>query len=251
MDLVYLSNGQACYLKEEIGGKFIVNKIYEYEGEETGLLETVDETDIVVNEIFRVQPTEKINADIKGLLSQKELVEKDIKDLTGKRQQLKYDIENIRRTQISNEKFIIDRSELLKAKTIALFPEKDVMPLRMFDDKNDFRGLRLHLEIDIENGKEFAWGYKIYNHCESYSYYLCKKYGILINPTEEEIEETIRKRLAEFKFEDYEIARTADKYLTPELLTVKNNYLSNQKSIEVKELKKRLLDTQTELEKLK
>lgn len=36
MEIVYLSNGQECYLKEKIGKKFIVNKIFSYQDEEMG-----------------------------------------------------------------------------------------------------------------------------------------------------------------------------------------------------------------------
>lgn len=41
-ELVYLINGQACYLKEKIGEKYIVNKVFEseqYYGDYSGIVE--------------------------------------------------------------------------------------------------------------------------------------------------------------------------------------------------------------------
>ena len=76
------------------------------------------------------------------------------------------------------------------------------------------------------------------------------KLRILINPTEEEIANTIRKRLSEIKFDDYAIAATDDKYLTEDLLKIKKNYLKEKNEKEVENLKRVLRQTQEKLDSI-
>lgn len=255
MELVYLSNGQACYLKEKIGRKYVVNRIFEYEDEEHGWQEIQDTTnDILVDMVFKSKskPIEKIATEIKELLAKKQKELTSISELRKQKDQLKYEIEQITKTQISQNKFIVNRTELLNAKTLVLFIKDRIMPITLMDKDRSFRGLTLTLNIELSTGTERSWGYKLY-YDSSYSSgdYLCEKYGILINPTEEEVENTIKKRLLEFKFSDYWIQKTDDKYLTPELITHKNGLIQSGNIIEREKLEKILKETQEKLSKLR
>ena len=129
---------------------------------------------------------------------------------------------------------------------------KDSIMPKVFDSKDKkFAGLKVSMVTTVGSNEERYWGYKLYFD-EGYSSgdFLCPKYGILINPTENEIEETIKKRLLEFKFNDYEIARIDDKYLTPSQVEVKNAYLVNKRLKEKEKLDKQLIEIQEELKKL-
>lgn len=251
MELVYLSNGQACYLKEKIGERFIVNKIFEYEqfyGEHSEMVETVDYTDVVVDSIFHTPPIEKFSSEILELKKTKHDLQKDIILLQKEKSQLTKDVSDITKTKISSDKFIINKTDLINAKTLALFPKDSVMPKIMDSTDVNFRGLKVLMETTVSSNEERYWGYKLYyDQGFPYSEFLCQKYGILINPTEEEIEETIKKRLLEFEFEDYKLCSVDDKYLTEELLKRKNNYLSEKRLKEKDNLQKKLIDIQQQL----
>lgn len=122
---------------------------------------------------------------------------------------------------------------------------------KVFDSKDKrFAGLKVSMETTVGSSEERYWGYKLYfDEFYSSGDFLCPKYGILINPTENEIEETIKKRLLEFKFDDYKIARIEDKYLTPSQIEIKNAYLVNERLKEKEKLDKQLVEIEEKLKK--
>lgn len=251
MKTIYLPNGQECYLKEQIGEKYVVNKILTFEAEE-GYFDVVDNTDIIVDKVYYTQPIAKISKEIKELESRKKEKLNTIIELEKQVSQLTREKEHIEKTQISNNKFILNRSELINAKTLALFPQNSILPIIKENENSRFRGITLNIEIRLCEGKERSWGHRLYfNEGYSGGDFLCPKYGILINPTQEEIDETIRKRLLEFEFSDYQLKGVDDKYLTPELLSKKNEYIASDKVKEREKLKKQLLETKEKLKKLK
>ena len=251
MEIVYLANGQACHLKETIGNKYVINKIFEYEkyeGDESYWCEFSDSVDIIVDTIFRNKPIEKIDQEIKQLQLKKEAELKAIADLENQKRGLKYEIEQLRKTQISKDKFIIDRSELVNATNLVLFTKDKVMPIRI--DGKSIRGLKLSTTIELYNGNENSWGYEIHEDYRDSGNILCKKYGILINPTEEEIEDVIRKRLLEFKFSEYYIKTTDDKYLTTELIEMKKTIIKKENDAAINRLENEIKASQQKLSAL-
>lgn len=253
MELVYLTNGQACYLKEKIGEKFIVNKVFEHEqyyGDDSEMVEFIDENDIVVDVIFKAPPAPKFSNEVAELIKKKDELQNDVRLLTSEKLKLSNEVAKLNTTKITKNKFILNKTELINAKTIALFSKDGVMPKVMDSENKNFRGLKVSMETTISSNEERYWGYKLYFD-EGYSSgdFLCPKYGILINPTENEIEETIKKRLLEFKFDDYKIARIDDKYLTQSQIEIKNTYLANEKLKEKEKLDKQLVEIQEKLKK--
>lgn len=251
MELVYLANGQACYLKEKIGEKYIVNKIFEHEqfyDEDSEIVEFIDETDIVVDEIFKNPPIAKFSDKVAELVKEKDELQNAVRLLKSEKTKLSNEIAKLNTTKITNDKFILNKTDLINAKTLALFAKDSIMP-KTFDSKDkNFRGLKVSMSAEICSNKESYWGYKLYFD-EGYSSgdYLCPKYGILINPTENEIEETIKKRLIEFSFDDYKIARVDDKYLTSSQIEIKKTYLENERIKEKERLVKQLEEIQKQL----
>ena len=253
MELVYLTNGQACYLKEKIGEKFIVNKVFEHEhyyGDDSEIVEFIDENDIVVDVIFKAPPVPKFSNEVAELIKKKGELQNDVRLLTSEKSKLSNEVAKLNTTKITKNKFILDKTELINAKTIALFSKDSVMPKVMDSENKSFRGLKVSMEATISSSEERYWGYKLYfNEGYSSGDFLCPKYGILINPTENEIEETIKKRLLEFKFDDYKIARVDDKYLNPSQIEIKNTYLANERLKEKEKLNKQLVEIQEKLKK--
>lgn len=253
MELVYLTNGQACYLKEKIGEKFIVNKVFEHEqyyGEDSEMVEFIDENDIVVDVIFKTPPVPKFSSEVAELIKKKDELQNDVRLLTSEKSNLSNEVAKLTTTKITKNKFIINKTELINAKTLALFAKDNIMP-KVFDSKDKrFAGLKVSMETTVGSNEERYWGYKLYFD-EGYSSgdFLCPKYGILINPTENEIEETIKKRLFEFKFGDYQISRIDEKYLTSSQIEIKNTYLANERLKEKEKLNKQLVEIQEKLNK--
>lgn len=245
MKTVYLKNGQQANLIEKIGERFVIQRImtyenYDYEGNSYPC--EVESDEEVVSEIFDNPPKQKIDSEILELESKKKTIAEEIKTLQNDRSKLTLEINSIQRTKIDNEKFIINRSELLKAKEVAYFTEKGIIPV--VKDKN-LRGIKISLTISISDGEERAWGYKIYDsESDSYGDYLDKKYGVIINPTSEQLDEIIIKRLSENRFEDRQISYVDDKYLSEKQIEIKKTYLDNQKQTE-------LTRKRNEIEKLK
>lgn len=251
MELVFLSNGQACYLKEKIGSKFIVNKIFEYEDGENGWQEISDDNDIVVDNVFNKPPIEKVDSEIKELSKVKISLNNEISELQSKKRTIEYGINQITKTQVNNQKFIINKTELINAKVIVLFPKGQVMPYTMDNADKSFRGLKISMEIKISEREERSWGYKLYyDRGNDYGTFLCEKYGILIDPTEDQIEQTIFKRLSEIEFDDNQIAKCDDKYLTEKQREIKNNFLSEKSKKDKAYLEKQIEEATKKLSQL-
>ena len=232
----YLPNGQMCRLIEQISdNKFIIVKIYEAEEYD------VEGDTIVVDAIFDSPPTEKISKEIKELKQKEANLMLEVSRL----QKIKYNIDIelaiAKRTQIENDKFIINRSDLINAKSLALFEKNRVMPKLKDSNDKSFRGLKVSLTVDIGNGDVNSWGYKLYHDYNENADYLCPKYGILINPTDEEIESVIFKRLNEFKWDERELSKVDDKYLSESQIEIKQNYIKKQNELRVEQYKNEIL----------
>lgn len=244
MELAYLPNGQACYVKEKVGDKFIVTKLFTYEDDTVGRIEVEDTNDIIVDNIYYKPPIENIATEIKKLQQTQKELNSEISKLRQEKRKLERETANITKTQIDANKFIVNRTELLKAKSLILFPKDSPMPIKK-EDK--ILGLKVHLNINLRDGQESTWGYKIYDDYRSSGEFLCPKYGVLVDPTQEEIDEVIVKRLNEFEFRDYALARVPEKYLSEELKTRVKAYKKQQKEKKVEKLQKKIEDTQIQL----
>lgn len=247
MELVFLPNGQACYLKEKIGNRFIVNKIFDFQDHDLGWNEIVDSNDMIVDSIFTTPPVERISSEIKELQLLKEQTLSEISELETKKRLVKNEVEQITKTQITNSKFIINRTDLLNAKTLALFVRDKPMPIVMDSSNKSFRGLKVNLNIEISSGLERSWGYQLYYDYSSSGDYLCETYGILINPTQEEIDTIITKRLNEFEFSNHYLKSVDDKYLNPKLVKLKYELIETDRLQTIERLEKELQKTQEQL----
>lgn len=253
MRTVYLKNGQQANLIEQIGDRFVVQRImtyenYDYEGSAYPC--EIEGNEEVVSEIFENPPKHKINAEIISLEEKKKNIESEINALKNEKSKLNIEVANATRTKIDSERFIINRSDLLKADTLALFEKNRIMPMIKEKDVKSFRGLKVILEIEVSTGKERCWGYKLYEDYNSSGDFLCEKYGILINPTQEEIDVVIKKRLVEFEWEDRQLCNVDDKYLSERQIEVKNIYLENEKQKSLVQKRNQIESLKKQLEQL-
>ena len=251
MKQVYLADGQCVRLHAEVGGQFLVSPIYIYESD-GGDIETESENIISVKQIFDKPPREVYDKQVKDLVDKAAALNVEVMDLVKKKNEEKNELEKISKTVIDIDKFMINKNDLLKAKNIVLFPEGRIMPLMMTSKDNHYRGIKISFSFSLIGVEgERAWGYQLnYDYSDGYGHNLCKKYGILIDPSSEEIESTIRKRLKEFEFSESEISSVHEMYLSPDQVNIKNNFLRKNAAVQRANLEKQLEAIKSQIDKL-
>lgn len=101
MKTVYLKNGQQAYLKEQIGERFIINRINYvdyYDGDNEREVE-IEGDDEIVNEIFENPPKAKIDSEITELEAKKKSIEEAISKLNNDKSKLSIEVAQISRTK--------------------------------------------------------------------------------------------------------------------------------------------------------
>jgi hypothetical protein len=246
MKKAYLPNGQECALVDQIGDRFIVNKVIGiyHNGDWT---EEILGDDVVVDKVYFEKPVEKIAEEVKELLSVKENLNKEIRVLQTEKLGLKTEISGMGRTIVEQGKFIINKTSIINAKTLALFPKDSVMPITWAQGKESFWGLKVNMYVEIGKNEERAWGYKLEYDYSPSSEYLYPDNGILVDPTPEEIEARIAKRLTEQKWEAHKLLNIDDKYLSEEQKASKYTYIKEQEEKTKANTVKRIADLQKEL----
>ena len=152
MKTVYLRNGQQANLVEQIGERFVIQRIMTYENydPEYGTHDVEIEGDQeVVSEVFENPPKQKIDSEILELETKKKSIESEIQNLKNDRSKLTLEVNSIQRTKVDSERFIINRSDIMKAKEIVLFPKDRVMPIVKKAEDKSMRGLKVIFEIAI------------------------------------------------------------------------------------------------------
>jgi len=255
---VYLPNGQTVWLKEKIGNRYIINKIYEYETEH-GWDASYGE-DMLVDTVYFEKPIEKFDKEIAELIQKRDGLTRECDAIPIEIRKLNNDLSSIKKNLITQNSFIINKSELINAKSIAFFVKDQIMPSTLKSDKfsyGGFRGLKISMEISISTGEERSWGYKIWYEDDRYSSgdFLDPKEGIIINPTEEILNEIIHRRVREVDIKDqyleHKIRNVPEHYLTTELLEIKRNIESEKLSRELEEKQRELKKISDQIENLK
>lgn len=249
MEKFYLKNGQECIIKYKIDDKYIVDIIYDFEDENGNIVVIETNSCQIVDEVFKNPPVKKFASEIIELEKNKNSISMEIIELEKKKRELEIEVESLNKTQIQNSKFIIDRSELINAKTIVFFKKGKAMPTVLDSKDVSFKGLRVSLDINIYTGETSQWGAKIYEYNSHTSGdAICPQYGILINPTQEDIDAAIINRLFSIEFSDRELSNVPDMYLTGTLLDRKKSFEINDLKEKRGRLEKERSETQKKLD---
>lgn len=253
MEIVYLKNGQQANLVKKVDGQFLVAPYYtynSYEGEEYSEAGTSLE---MVTEVFKSPPLEKLHEEYKSVLERLEIAKKELSESQDLARQSNIKLRQTESQRTDLEKLIINRSDLRKAKTITIFPDKSFMPFSF--PNTGYDGFKLSISLTVYNGEEQAWAYKLYkDRGDNYGHYLDLKAGILCDLTEEEIERVTIERIASKPvdyFSNQRIEQIDDKYLTEELKKVKANKIAYEKETSINKLNKEIADAQEKLKLLK
>lgn len=236
METVFLKDGRAAVLVAKTDNLFIVEILHSftsYEGEEiikkSGKMETVEE-------IFQAPPIEIFDEHLKLIsrLADEKAVE--VTALQLEALTLKGEIKGLKDQKTNLQKFIINRSELVNAKRIIMFNEREIAPVIM-DGKTGIKFSINHVISQYE-GKMRIWSYSICE--EGYdgpSNYFDKNYGIYIDLTDEELLLLVRERAEKMKIDDWQLMETADKWLSLDLFRRKHSLIENEVKNEISRAK--------------
>lgn len=250
----YLRNGEEVVLHETLeNGQFIIERMFyyeDYEGngecEPNGIKE-------VVKEVFSTPPIEKKHDDLIKIIEKTEAKNKELADIETQIRAAKAELRESEKYKTDIEKHIINRSEILKAKSITVF--SGYKPYTLTEDKEK-RSLRLSYTLDIWEGKFNAWVYKFdYEGRAGFSENINPKYGLVFNATDDEILEICRQIVKDKgEISDYDLRRTdllPDEYLTDELKKKRAELLKKERLIDIERQEKKIKDEQEKLRELK
>lgn len=254
MQTIFLKDGTQANLIAKTDKGYIVDplEIYrDYESKEeyqepSGNVKLVDK-------IYEVAPVAVIQEEYKAIL---EKVTEQEKFLAEKRHELRdvqNEIDRLSRTKTDLQKMIINREELKKAKRLTVWVKSSIAP-RIMDIKNSLK-LNISYSITQWEVEEKCWAYSAWSHNDdrwsSYSEYFDEKYGVKADLTDEEILFITHERQRKTNFESYEIGRTHDKWLTPENIIIKGEYILKEKERNLVSAEKELIAIQDKITKLK
>jgi hypothetical protein len=252
METVYLKNGQQADLIREVDGKFLVAPYYTYNGYEGEEYSEAGTSLEMVTEVFKSAPVEKLQEDYKSLLEQLKKAQELAKDVEIEKNKAISQYQSLVKQTTDLEKFIINRGELKKAKTFTVFPDKEFLPIS-YPNPN-YNGFKINVVINIQTGEEQAWAYKLYkDYNDSYGHYVDMKSGILCDLSEEEIDRITKERIASRPVDYFSRSRiddVDDRFLTPELIDIKNKAIAESKQKSIVKLNKEISDAQEKLKLL-
>lgn len=256
---VYLPNGECVrleYITEE--GKFIVNtymqQIYvNYEGDEVDVDEYKTDSLRKVDRILKNPPIAVKDKRLAELDSKIKESENELNSVIVKKREIQDELLKLEKRKNDLENFTFDRSELKKAKKITFFNPESINPVTM-DNSGVYDRFKIHIQVDIKSGDQLGWYKSIDATWDRWStdFKIDLKYGFLIDKSDEEIEIISKKRALEV-FDDlreYYKENANNKYLTSEMIKVKNGIIKSRKEKEKEQLVKKIEQQRTSIEKL-
>lgn len=251
---VYLRNGEAVELHDTItDGQYIIERLFYYEGYDSSISCDPNGIREVVSEIFMKPPLEKRHEELNDIIERTEIKKKELQEIESRIRNAKIELLETEKQKTDIEKHIINRSELLNAKTITVF---DGYKPQTLTEQSEKKSLYLTYSISVYDGKFNGWIYELdYEGRKGHNRYINLEHGILIDATEDEILE-IGKQIVKNKKEisDYDLKRVdilPDEYLTDELKQRRFELVNQDKLNVIEKQKNRIKEEQEKLQKLK
>lgn len=199
-ELVYLKNGQQAYLVEKTAsGKFVVEPIIEATDSEGNEYDYTNPPTIV-DEIFKVAPVEKIDAEIKSKQAQSAELTKTMQGVNAELSAARNELHRAK-TELTNiAKSRIDLSQFRTCKSFAFFVKDMVTPVVIGDMKKLYSGRKFKLSfyVDMHDGKTTKWVSSIQHEHESWSagsdHKIDEEYGFMFDMTEEDLIKIAKER---------------------------------------------------------
>lgn len=225
-ETVYLKDGRKANYESKLDSDKHLVKVYTiyYDYEEK--YEDLGET-IIVDKVFKEAPVQIFSERIKQLEEQKMSLTKEVQQLNIDKRELT----NYITQKTSFKKHIINKKELMSAKSIVFFKKDWLTPETINQDR--IRGLKIGLSISVFKNEERAWGYRLYYDYGDYTDSIVDhNENILIDKTQDEIDVAIVERINKIqdptKISNRAWLNVDDKYLTKELLKYKQDIIKKE-----------------------
>lgn len=255
MEKIYLKNCQEANLIKEIDGQYLVDPYeyyQDYDGEDynepSGSLQIVDK-------VFKTPPLPVIDEEYRKLTEKINNTREESNKLERELYSAKHELSKVQGAITDASKYIINRKEISSAKRITFFSEEGWMPTD-WTPKSSW-GTKISATISIRTGEEVFWTYKLYEDYDSSSDNIDKKYGFLLDKTDEEIEQITKDRISYYesvgidKLSSYTFSGVDDKYLSESLIEKKNIIIKEKAEADRIKTEKEIADLTSKLERLK
>ena len=245
---IYLKDGRVADLVTKTEKGYLVDpyctfKYYEdnEESAPSGVIE-------LAQEIFTEAPKELIEFECQKIHDRMAIISAEKDRLQQEKNILTQEVNILKKQKTDLTKLIFNRSDIKNAKRIVVFPKNEIAPM-IYDQENRHK-LALSIEVTDYDPKIRAWTYKFYGDDRYGSGdYFDEDYGVHCDLSDDEVMALNLKRLSERKFDNYIICRTADKWLTPDLIQRKQTLQNNEKIRERSNKEKQLQEIQEWLSK--
>lgn len=250
----YLRNGEAVELHESLeNGQFIIERMFYYEDYEGNGEFEPNGIKEVVKEVFKKPPIEKKHDDLIKIIEKTEAKNKELAEIETQIRSAKAELRESEKYKTDIEKHIINRSEILNAKSITVFNGYKAYTLT--EDKEN-RNLRLTYRLDVFDGKLSQWVYELdWEGREGFSKTINPKYGLLLNATEDKILEICKQIVIDKEeISDSDLRRVdllPDEYLTDGLKQRRIELLENERLEDIEKQEETIKIEQEKLRKLK
>jgi len=254
--IIYLKNGERAILHQELAiNEFVVEKLYLYNDrhDEDGSGEPYEEPSgmkIIVDKIFDTAPIQSIDKLYADKYKAFEKLSVSVRTLTSELQTLRNDVYKEKVIQTNLSKLIFNKSQLKTAKTIHYFIDDKIMPELMTDYAK--QSMKMTLEVSVYSDSIRAWSYRLYVNDNSWgsSDKVDDTYGFLFDLTDEELDKAIIERVKTKQAKDFYagyLSQIDNKYLTDELIQIKDKFKSDQVEKQIAECRKTIELKTTEL----
>lgn len=239
-EIVYLEDGQECLLVSKTDDYYIVRPFYldggyNYSEDYTdvsGESVTLGE-EILVKLIFDKPPVIKYNTEITKLLLDKDTLLMNINKLKNEERDLKRKVEASGKKLVDKNNFIINKTELVEAKTIAIFYRNFITP-KLYKRNRDVKdsSLMLNFKVNLSKPKNEGcnYTYQIYDDGDTSSNtQICDMDGYVVDYDPKEIIATIKKRIKLYPNNIHSLYDLDDELLDDELKLIKQEQIKNKK----------------------
>lgn len=237
-NIVYLKNGEEVILHKALeDSQFVIEKLCVYSGYDGDDFTEPCGVKEVVNEVFTKPPIGKKNQEFIKVNKEFIKVNKELKEVETQLRLAKNDLRKVKDCKTNLEKHIINRSELLNAKSITFFCGYEHTTIKKDEDKES---LNISYSVDILEGKIDSWVCALdWEGRSSYTDYINPKYGLILDATEEEIVKIGKQIVRDMEeIEDWDLKRIPDAYLTKSLRKRKIKILEDEKMLEISKQEK-------------
>lgn len=263
MQTVYLKDGTKAALIAKTEKGYVVDPIEVYrnwisEDEESEEYEEPSGNVKMVDAVYSIAPKEVVEGEYGEILKKVEEQEKILQEKISEVSKIKHELRQLEQTKTNTAKMIFNRNELVNAKRLIVWIRGKIAP-RIMDKKNSLKLTVSYIISQYGSIEEKCWAYSAWSdnrdeeRWSSYSEYFDPEYGIKADLTDEEILQITHERQMKNseKFDNWEIERCDERWLTPQNIEKKYALIEKSNENALKNAEQELIKAQEKVDKLK